>query len=229
MNGAIYFVIEPGGDFMLAPLIDRYLSRYIVSVGDGLPPNPEQYRLIVLWNLRRVIRHLPATSNVAVFHSSDLPKGRGWAPIYHALADGHQEHVITAILAGPEVDAGDVIAKARFRIQACHTADSLREIDEEVCVMMVAEILDHFEYHPISATPQQGQASYYARRLPSDSEVDIGRSLVDLLPHIRGCGSNYPAFFDWQGCRYLISLKPEQLPTLPDDLRIEFSDAGDSA
>jgi methionyl-tRNA formyltransferase len=229
MKKNVYFVIESEGDFTLAPLIERHLSGHAVSVGNSLPVFPENYHLIVLWNLRRIIRDLPATNNVVVFHSSDLPRGRGWAPIYHALANGFQYHVITAILAGPEVDAGDVIAKARFRIQACHTSDSLRALDEEVCVMIAAAILNHFGNQPIRAMPQHGQASYYARRSPSDSGMDINQPLVDLIPHIRGCGSSYPAYVDWQGCRYRITLTPESLPVFPEDLQIEFSDATGTA
>ena len=227
MNGKVYFMVEANAEIDLAALIERHLERYDVSVGQCLPECPAQYRMIVLWNLRRIIRDLPATSNFVVFHSSDLPKGRGWAPIYHSLADGHEEHVITAILAAPKVDAGDVIAKARFHIQPCHVADTLREIDEEVCVMLAVAILDRFGAGPIKATPQRGEATYYTRRLPSDSAVDIRLPLAELIPHIRACGRSHPAYFDWQGCRYRITLTPEQTPIFPDDLRINFEDAGD--
>lgn len=229
MRKNICFVTESVVNLTLGKLIERHLSEHAVSVGNSLPASPEKYHLIVLWNLRRVIRDLPTTNNIVVFHSSDLPRGRGWAPIYHALLNGFQQHVITAILAGPKVDAGDVIAKARFSIQACHTSDSLRALDEEVCVMMAAEILDHFGSQPIKAIPQHGQASYYARRYPSDSVTDINKPLVDLIPHIRGCGSDYPAYVDWQGCRYRITLTPESSPVFPEDLQIEFTDATGTA
>lgn len=222
MMGAVHFVIESDQAFFPRHLVDKYLIRYMVSVSSELPRHPERYRLIVLWNLRKVVTNLPGTANIVVFHSSDLPKGRGWAPIYHALASGEREHVITGMLAGTKVDAGDVIAKARFTILPSYTADNLRPIDEEVCVMMAAEILERFESRQIEATPQSGEPTYNKRRMPSDSQVDPGRTLIDLVPHIRACSSAYPAYFDWNGCRYHISLEPRETPAFPTDLKIEF-------
>lgn len=224
MRPKVHFVIEPSGDLRLRSLIDWHLNTFDSSISERLPEKPHDFHLIVLWNLRRLIRDLPSTRNVVVFHSSDLPKGRGWAPIYHALAENREEHVVTAILAGPQVDAGEVIAKARFRIQPCHVADTLREIDEEVCIRMTAAILERYDRQPFKSVPQQGEISYYKRRSPQDSELNIQRPLVDLIPHMRGCGNAYPAYFDWHGCRYRIVLIPERTPEFPNDLRIEFAD-----
>lgn len=229
MKLKIHFVVEPSGDKRLRPLIDRHLHAFSVSIAEDLPEKPEDYSLIVLWNLRRLIRELPSTRNVVVFHSSDLPKGRGWAPIYHAFAESQREHVITAILAGPEVDAGDVIAKARFQIRHCDVADTLREIDEEICAIMAAAISDRYGMQQIKSCPQRGEPSYRRRRKPEDSELDIQRPLSELIPHIRGCGSEYPAYFDLQGCRFRILLIPDQIPDFPSDLRIEFANASNSS
>lgn len=222
MNGDVYYVVERATDFSIASYVARHLGRYAVKVGERLPERLGDYRLIVLWNLRRVIQDLPANRNVVVFHSSDLPRGRGWAPIYHVLADGHPEHIVSAIFAAPEVDSGEIIAKARFRVQPCHTAAALRAIDEEVCVMLAAAILERFADRPLTGVPQTGEATFYRRRKPADNEVDIRRPLAELIPHLRACEANHPALLVWQGCRYQISLTPERPPGFPDDLRIEF-------
>jgi methionyl-tRNA formyltransferase len=171
-----------------------------------------------------VLRDLPASRNLLVFHSSDLPQGRGWAPLYHALAKGQAEHVVTALFAEAEVDAGDILAKARFHLLPCHTADNLRPIDEEVCIMLAAAILERYPDSLPAGVPQRGVGGFYARRSSADSEVDPRRSLADLAPHLRACGSSHRAFFDWQGCRYSIEITPEEVPGIPDDLHFEFAD-----
>lgn len=224
MSLGVFFLIERGAEFSIAPYVSRHLGQHPVSVGDVFPVHPEDYRIVVLWNLRRVLRDLPASRNLLVFHSSDLPRGRGWAPLYHALADGGDQHVITALFAAAEVDAGHVLAKARFRLQSCHTADNLRPIDEEVCIMLAAAILERYPDRLPAGVPQCGQASYHARRSPADSAVDPGRPLADLIPHLRACCSGHRAFFDWRGCRYRIEITPEETPGIPDDLRFEFAD-----
>lgn len=224
MSMDIYFVVEKEADLSFLSFVDKYLAVYTVKIGENMPDRPEDYRLIVLWNLRYIIRDLPICRNVVVFHGSDLPKGRGWAPIYHALADQHDEYVLSAIFAAPKVDSGDVVAKARFRILPSYTADSLRRFDEEISVMLAAAILKRFEDRTIVGKPQLGEATYYKRRIPDDSEVDVNKPLSDLLPHLRACGRDHRAFFDWQGCRYRIEITPEELPGLPSDMHIEFSE-----
>jgi methionyl-tRNA formyltransferase len=224
MKEEVFFLVEDVSSTNIEPYIERHLQRYAVTIGDQLPEQPHGFRLIVLWNLHRVIKDLPPTSNIVVFHSSDLPVGRGWAPIYHTLADGLEQHVISAIFAAPKVDCGEVIAKARFRVQPCHTAEIMREIDEEICILMAAAILEKFCGRDIVGVPQIGEPTYYSRRTPADSEVDPQKSLIEILPHLRACGASHPAFFDWQGCRYYLDIKTAGTKSIPEDLLITFPD-----
>jgi len=227
MKPKIHFVVEPNGDARLHTLISRHLSATKCSISERLPENPHDYFMIILWNLRRLIRDLPNSGNVIVFHSSDLPLGRGWAPLYYALSKNQSEHVITAILADAGADTGEIIAKARFKMQTCYVSDTLRVIDEEVCIMMAAAILERYQNQQIKGVQQNGETSYYQRRTPEDNEVDIQSSFVDLIPHMRGCGSGHPAFFYWQGCKFYIELKPEEAPKFPPDLKIDFAASND--
>jgi len=229
MKPKVHFVVEPNGDARLHDLVEKHLVAIDVSISERLPEYPSSYSLIILWNLHHLIRDLPATRNVVVFHSSDLPLGRGWAPLYHALANSQSKHVITAILADTEVDAGEIIAKARFEMQPFFVSDTLREIDEEICILMAAAIVKRYGDQEIKGIQQNGETSCYPRRRPEDNEVDIHRPFVELIPHMRGCGSAHPAFFYWQGCKYLIELKPEDTPNSPPDLKIEFAIPNDSA
>jgi methionyl-tRNA formyltransferase len=224
MTQKIYFVVEQEAGFTIAPYVTRHLSGHDVSFGTNLPEQPGDYCLIVLWNLRRIVRDLPVERNVVVFHSSDLPKGRGWSPIYYALANDQAELVISAVIAAPEVDRGDIIAKARLSISSSYTAEDLRAIDEEACVMLAAAIVDRFADRPMIGAPQRGVATYYSRRKPEDNEVDIERTLAELIPHLRACESRHPAFFYWRGSRYRLSITTDVHPGFPADLRIQFSE-----
>ena len=112
MKTKVFFLINDEQENKVYDLINRHLFQYDVCVGTNLPEDPKNYNLIILWNIRRILKELPTESKLIIFHSSDLPKGRGWAPIYHALAENRSEHVISAILAAPKVDSGDKIGRA---------------------------------------------------------------------------------------------------------------------
>jgi len=226
MVSRIFFLLNALDEFDFGELLARHLSECEVSLGTSLPPHPEDYRLIVLWSYRKVLRELPPSNNVILFHSSDLPEGRGWAPIYHAIADNHEFYVISGIFAAPEVDSGDVIVKAHFRIRPEHTAADVRRFDSEISIMLVAKILDHFGNTPFVGTPQSGQGGFRPRRRLDDNEVDVTKPLSELIPHLRACEERNPAYFAYQGCRYLISIRPEVQTSFPSDLVVAFHGHG---
>mgnify|MGYP006292657203 CR=1 FL=1 len=222
----VFFVTEADHASHLRKLASRCLDGFVTTIGMDMPENPGDYTLIVLWNLRRIITNIPESKNTIVLHSSDLPKGRGWAPIYHSIADLNGEHVISAILAAPLVDAGDVVAKARFTIDPSITAVSLRRFDEEACMIMIYAILNKYPNGSIQAVPQYGQPTYYSRRSQADNEIDIEKPFAALIPHLRACEPPCYAHFFWHGVKYNIFIQPETPPELPPELFIEFpSDA----
>ena len=199
----------------------QYLSQWTVSISKTLPRNPDKYSLIVLWNLTKII-DVPINSRVVIFHSSDLPKGRGWAPIFHALANENKQHVITAVMAAPKVDSGDMVAKARFTIEPSYTADILREFDEETCMILTSLIVERYESKPIKAIRQVGPPSYYQRRTPDDNMVDGSKSLNELLPVIKASGKAHRAYIMYNKTKFYIHIEPDVKPEFPSDLRIEF-------
>lgn len=218
----VFFVTEADHASHLRKLASRCLDGFVTTIGMSMPENPGDYTLIVLWNLRRIITNIPESQNVIVLHSSDLPMGRGWAPIYHSIADQKEDHVISAIMVAPLVDSGDVIAKARFRIGPDVTAVSLRRFDEEACMIMIYAILKKYPSGSIPAVPQLGQPTYYSRRSQADNEIDIEQPFAALIPHLRACEPQHCAHFFLHGVKYNIHIQPETPPKLPPEILIEF-------
>jgi methionyl-tRNA formyltransferase len=211
-------------EFDFEDAIRRYLpaDRFEVTITDTLPENLCNYRLVIPWCYRQVIKQVARAGNVVVMHSSELPDGRGWAPIYHAFSEQKSEYVISGILAADEVDTGDVIVRARFTIEAGYTAPFIRALDKELSVMLVAKILEHWPDGPPAGTRQVGSGSFRPRRHPTDNEIDLSASLIEILPHLRGVESASPAFFFYRGVKYLIEVRPEAAPGKPRQVTIEY-------
>ena len=223
MKPRVNIIVNSFSEKTPTELADKYLNDCDISFSTYMPLNPAEYQIIILWNLRKIIKDLPDTSNIVVFHSSDLPKGRGWAPIYYAIANTEPKHVITAILASEEVDSGNIICKASFPILNSYCADDLRKIDEAVCFLMANRIINRFKGKKITGKPQSGIPTYNKRRHPSDSKVDINQPLTNLLPHIKACSSQNPAYFEISENRFEIIVKSAATyPIIPPDLEINF-------
>ena len=222
MNERLFFVLNRLDDFDFGSLIDKYVPDHTVDLGCSPPTSTEDYRLIILWNYRKIITALPETNNFVLFHSSDLPAGKGWAPIYHALAEQYRNFTISGLLAAPEVDSGNLIVKARFPILPGYTATDLRKFDAEISMMLLARILDRFNGRAITGTPQSGTSTYLKRRHPEDNRIDINRPLKELIPHLRACEPAHPAFFDWEATRYRIEVSSLSTPAFPEQIEIDW-------
>ena len=69
------------------------------------------YQLAIGWRWL-----ISGTENLIVLHDSLLPKYRGFAPLVNSLINGEQEIGVTAIWAGPEFDAGEIIFQEKAGI-----------------------------------------------------------------------------------------------------------------
>ena len=220
----IFFVLNKITDFDFHKHIEKYLSEYEIAIGETVPQNPEEYALIVLWNYRKIIPINSNYKNYIIFHSSDLPNGKGWAPIYYALAKKQKYYTITGIFANEKVDSGDIIVKAKFEIRDNYTARYLRMWDEEIMILLTQKILQKYSDKKIYGTKQKGKESYYERRTRENNEICIDDKIIDIIPHLRACEENAPAFIIYNNVKYIISIEPNEKIEFPNDLEIIFAD-----
>lgn len=221
---SVFFLLNKVGEFSFAGLIERYLGDCQITIGEKFPQNYKAYDLIVPWCYRHVIALPEGVRNCVVFHSSDLPEGKGWAPIYYALAENRPYHTITGILADCRVDSGDMIVKAKFRIKNNYTAEYIRKWDEEIAVLLIQAILKRYCGRVISAVKQTGTGSYKKRRNPEDSQVFPGDKIGDVFSHLRACERAYPAYFMHEDAKFYLYIEPAVAPEFPADLEIRFMD-----
>ncbi|MEI8155482.1 MAG: formyltransferase family protein [Burkholderiales bacterium] len=228
MNHRVCILLNSLSEYDFQELVDRYLpaDSFDVSIADIFPIDPSQFDLIVPWSYRKILGQAKAAGNVVVFHSSDLPDGRGWAPIYYSFVEQKDEYVISGILAADEVDTGDIIVRARFPIEAGYTATFLRKIDEVLSLVLIAGVLQHWPDSSPTGVPQGGGGSFRSRRHASDNEIDITKPLAEFLPHLRGVEHNNPAFFVYEKIKYRIEIRPDFEPNRPQAVVIEYPAIG---
>lgn len=209
-------------EFDFQEYIEKYLSNITVEFGDKFPTKSEEYDLIILWNYKKIISNINNKKNIIVFHASDLPKGKGWAPIYYSIVNKDKYFTITGILASNQVDSGDVIVKAKFKMRVNYTATIIRQFSKEIEILLIKKLLERFSNNKIVGKKQHGQGTFYKRRKPEDNEIDINLKFVDLFDHLRACEDQHPAFFMYKNKKYLIKIMPEEIPNFPEDLEIIF-------
>lgn len=143
-----------------------------------------------------------------LFHSSNLPKGRGWAPIYNTIVR-ELPLVQTLLFVTPDVDSGNIIAKAKYLLQGNETEREVRMIDDLMTLCLLEESLKPLLRGEITGISQnENDATWWRRRAPEDSVVDLNRALIELVDHLRALPKSAPAFFDYKGRRFYLTVKP---------------------
>ena len=218
MREKILFIVNNLREFQSKEYIKKYLGNIDYTVKTNLPKDTSKYHLVVLWNYRKIIKNVEDKNNIILFHSSDLPKGKGWAPIYHAIYNEEKYYIISGIFAAEKVDSGDIIIQAKFRIRPNYTAEFVRKLDNEISMMMIRKILVKFKNKKIEGKKQSGRSTYFKRRKPEDNELK-GKKIFN---HLRACEEQHPAFFYYKNEKFIVTVYPEKLPIFPSDLQISF-------
>ena len=81
----------------------------------------------------------------------------------------------------------------------------LREIQAEKTYELILRYIN--EYPNVVGVEQNGDATYFSRRYPKDSELDINESLKSQFNLLRVVDNeNYPAFFVIHGTKYILKI-----------------------
>lgn len=143
-----------------------------------------------------------------VLHASDLPEGRGWSPHIWQIVEGSNEITLTLLEAEDKVDSGDIWKKIRLKIPNHALWD---EINHDLFRKEI-ELIDFAvrNFDSIVSTPQNTdiEPTYYPKRTPLDSKIDISKSIESQFNKIRVCDPNrFPAYLEIHGKKFKLTLE----------------------
>lgn len=145
---------------------------------------------------------------VIVTHASDLPKGRGWSPAIWTMLEGGDKLTLSLMRADDALDTGPIYKKFHYPIQ---NTDVHRDMEHALRAMTwkaLDFITDNFDMLDTYLERQVGEASYYPRRYPSDSELDPHKTIAEQFDLMRVCNPyRYPAFFELRGQKYTLTIE----------------------
>lgn len=141
-----------------------------------------------------------------LFHSSDLPKGRGWAPVFYTM-NNEKKLVQTMLYAGKEADLGNVLAKAYYSLDGNEIEAEVKHYDDELTLLLIENFLiEIFEKKPIGTKQNIENATWWAKRRPKDSEISSEAKVSEIFDKLRSVPKSAPCFFTHKGRTYKIEL-----------------------
>jgi methionyl-tRNA formyltransferase len=141
-----------------------------------------------------------------VVHESDLPYGRGFAPVQWQILADQDVLTVSLVEAAAEVDAGDIILKQCLIFDGTELYEEIRAKQAEATILIITRFLEI--YPGFERLPQTGAASFYSRRRPADSELDPHCTIADQFNLLRICNNeDWPAFFNYRGQKYIVKIE----------------------
>lgn len=147
-------------------------------------------------------------SNAFVLHASDLPKGRGWSPHIWTILGGEDEITVTMLAAEERVDTGDIFIQRVLKVPHSAIWNEINDLLFGVEIDIIRTAI--FEFEKLEGVPQNDdiEPTYFRKRTPKDSELDVNESLASQFNKMRVCDPDrFPAFFELHGARFKITLE----------------------
>lgn len=146
--------------------------------------------------------------HVLVLHASDLPNGKGWSPHIWEILAGHTELTLTLLEAGDQVDSGRVWAKRSIAMTGAELYDEINDLIFSAEIEMIEWACDN--YMSVIPSEQSGSGTYYRKRTPEDSRLNLDGTLRSQINLLRVCDPvRFPAFFDYKGYRYIVKIEKD--------------------
>ena len=133
-------------------------------------------------------------------HASLLPRWRGAAPIQRSLMAGDEVTGVTIMRIVRKLDAGDMLHKEEYVIQAQDTASDLHDRLAELGAIGLLKVLPDLENGTILAERQDESLVTYAEKLTKiEAVIDWTEDAKTLALKVRGLNSWPVAQTDYQG------------------------------
>ncbi len=144
--------------------------------------------------------------NNIVVHASDLPKGKGWSPMTWQILEGKNEIPLTLFEANEKCDAGCIYLQETIELDG---TELMKDWQRKLALKTVTLCTRFIEkYDSMKGKEQKGIESFYRKRKPVDSRLDIDKTIKEQFNLLRTVDNeNYPAFFEIAGQKYILMIK----------------------
>ena len=190
-------------DSWIAPYV-AVLRNKLVKMGHNVHieenfPSGSNFDMCFMLSYSRIVSReiLARNKHNLVVHESALPQGKGWSPMTWQILEGKNIVPITLFEAAESVDAGQIYLQRKMLFSGNELVEDLRSCQGNTTVAMCLEFVNNYPEILSQARPQKGQESFYARRTPEDSRLDINQSIKEQFNLLRVVDNKkYPAWFE---------------------------------
>ena len=169
--------------------------------------NIRGFDLVFILGYTKILKGEIFSSNklLLVVHESDLPDGRGFAPVQWQILEGKSDITVCLLEISDEVDAGNILSKMILSLDGSELYEEIRKKQAVITFDLITRFIE--KYPKFNFQPQQGTPTFYRRRNPSDSQLDVDKTIREQFNLLRICNNKeWPAFFELDGVKYTLKI-----------------------
>lgn len=170
----------------------------------------EDFKIVFIFSYFKIIeeRFLKRHLHNLVVHESDLPRGKGWAPLFWQILEGKNKIPVVLFEATPKADNGKIYIKDNLVLNGHELHNEIREKQAVKTIELCLRFLRG--YKNLKPTNQRGRSTYYRRRAPKDSKLNISKTIKEQFNLLRiANNADFPAFFEHKGQKYTLKISGE--------------------
>lgn len=140
-----------------------------------------------------------------VIHESDLPKGKGFAPLQWQVLQNKNIITFSMFKINEMIDSGPIVMKKILKLNGLELYDELRFLQAKTIFKMIDLFIK--KYPKVKFKKQKGKSTFYRKRTIQDSELNINRTIKSQFNKLRITNNNgWPAFFIYRKQKYIIKI-----------------------
>lgn len=168
----------------------------------------KQGDILVMLSCEKIFKNLGFNKHNLVVHESDLPKGKGWSPLTWQVLEGKKQISVTLFEAAESVDSGVIYGQEIINLTGLELVDELRDLQAKATIRLIEKFI--FDYPNNPSKPQEGESTFYKKRIGKDSELDINKTIANQFNLLRVCDNErYPAHFYINNQKFIIKIIKE--------------------
>ena len=181
-------------------------KKYKIKIFND-PKNIKNLDIVFILNYTKILtkNFLNQNGLNLVIHESDLPKGRGFAPIQWQILKNKKSIKVCLIEALSKFDSGKIFLKDTLKFDGTELYEEIRVKQADVIFKLINKFLK--KYPNFKKKKQLGKPTYYRFRNKSDSKLDINFSIKKQFNLFRIVNNNqWPAYFIFKNKKYFLKI-----------------------
>lgn len=209
MNKNFCILLDKNNDW-LKPHAEIFLEKINLEIDKHLifeVKESKKFEICFVLGYMKILNKesLAESCNYFVVHESSLPIGKGFSPLIWQVLEGKKEIETCLIELTHPVDSGRIAFKKSINLDGLELYSEIRAKQSEATFDLISIFLKKFP--KIDYQPQIGESTFYKRRNPNDSKLNINKSIKDQFNHLRVCNNNdWPAYFEIDKQKYILKI-----------------------